>query len=91
MDKGEPTAARLSYHPCQIQSPELVHPKSVSSKNSWDMVIQNCRISMTQGNNKITRKSLDEDPLLIVSQNPEISNQNNEDMWTKGHGVRHTV
>jgi hypothetical protein len=34
---------------------------------------QNCRISMTQNNNRITRSSPDEDPILIVSQKPEIS------------------
>ena len=38
-------------------------------------LIQRCRISMTQGNNRITGRSPDEDPVLMVSQKPEISNQ----------------
>jgi hypothetical protein len=52
--------------------------------------IQSCRISMTRGNNRTTR-SPSEDPVLMVSQKPEILNQTNdsskwalasEDVWT---------
>jgi hypothetical protein len=38
------------------------------------LVIQSCRISMTQGNNRIIRKRPSEDPMLMVSQKPEILN-----------------
>jgi hypothetical protein len=39
------------------------------------LLIQSYRISVTQGNNTITRKRPGKDPILIVSQKPEISNQ----------------
>ena len=35
----------------------------------------NCRISMTQGNNRITGRTPDEVPILMESQKPEILNQ----------------
>ena len=38
--------------------------------------IQNCRISMTQGNNRI----ISEDPILTVPQKPETSNQTNDSL-----------
>lgn len=37
-------------------------------------LIQNCRISMTQDNNRITRRN----PVLTVSQKPETLNQTND-------------
>jgi hypothetical protein len=55
---------------------------------------------MTQGNNRKTGRSPDEDPILMVSQKPEISNQTNdslqrtfasEDVWTEGYTVGHTM
>jgi hypothetical protein len=33
---------------------------------------------MTQGNSRITGRRPDEDPMLMVSQKPEISNQTND-------------
>ena len=42
----------------------------------------------------MTQDSPDEDPVLVVSKNPEISNQTNdscEDVWTEGCSVGHTV
>ena len=39
---------------------------------------QSCRISMTQGNNRITGRSPSEDPVLMVSQKPEAWNQTND-------------
>jgi hypothetical protein len=41
---------------------------------------QNCRISMTQGNNRMSERSLGEDPVLKVQQKPEASNQTNDSM-----------
>jgi hypothetical protein len=35
------------------------------------------RISMTQSNNRITERSPGEDPILMMSQKPEILNQTN--------------
>ena len=40
--------------------------------------IRSCRISMTEGNNRITWRSPSEDPILMVSQMPEISNRTND-------------
>jgi hypothetical protein len=44
------------------------------------LLIQNFRISMTQGNNRITLRSPSEDPILMVSQKPETSNQTNDSL-----------
>jgi hypothetical protein len=54
---------------------------------------------MTQSNNRITRSSPDEDPILMVSQKPEILNQidslqgifASEDVWTQGVLVRVSI
>ena len=57
---------------------------------------------MTRGNNRITMRSPGKNPILMVSQKPEISNQTNdsdsmqrifasEDVWTEEHTVGHTV
>ena len=43
------------------------------------LLIQSYRISMTLGNNRITR-SLNEDPILMVSQKPEVSNEINDSL-----------
>lgn len=42
------------------------------------LLFQSCGISVTQGNNRITRRRPGEDPMLMVSQKPEISNQTND-------------
>jgi hypothetical protein len=44
------------------------------------LLTQSCRISMTQGNNKITERSPGEDPILTVSQKPETSNQTRDSL-----------
>jgi hypothetical protein len=44
------------------------------------LLIQSCKISMTQGNNRITERSPGEDPILTMSQKPEISNQINDSL-----------
>lgn len=56
----------------QAQDPEWAHSKVLSSADYWDMregwlvlLIQSYKISMIQGNNKISR-SPDEDPVLMV-------------------------
>ena len=55
---------------------------------------------MTQGNNRITKKSPGEDPALTMSQKPEALNQTIDSLrrtfaskavWTKGYTVGHTV
>jgi hypothetical protein len=40
-----------------------------------DLLIQSFSISGTQGNNRITRRRPDGDPILMVSQKPENLNQ----------------
>lgn len=37
--------------------------------------IQGCRVSMTQGNNRISERCPDEDPVLVVQQKPEALKQ----------------
>ena len=44
------------------------------------LLFQSCKISMTLGNNRITRRTPSEDPMLMVSQQPEISNQTNDSL-----------
>lgn len=39
---------------------------------------QSGRFSMTQSNDRITKKSASEDPILIVEKDPEVSNQTND-------------
>ena len=62
--------------------------------------IQNFRISMTQGNNRIFKRSPSEVPVLIIQQKLEASYQINEslqrtfaskEVWTKGYTVVYTV
>lgn len=61
--------------------------------SSGVLQIPNCKISMAQGNNKITSTSPDKDSILMVSQKPYILNQTNdssecslpsEDVWKEG-------
>ena len=65
----------------QIQGFELSHPQFyilcelLECVKGSVLLIQSCRISTTQGNNRITGRSPSEDPILMVSQKPEISNQ----------------
>ena len=62
-------------------------------------MFENCRISMTQGNKSITGKSPDEDPTLMVSRRPEVSNQTNDslqrtfagEVWTEECPVGHAI
>ena len=62
------------------------------------LLIQSCKISRIQGNNRITMRSPNKDPILMVSQKPEISNQTNDslqgtfaskDEWIEGYTVGH--
>ena len=63
----------------QIQGSEMALPqiysicKRLGQVKEPVLLVQNCRISMTQDNRLIGR-SPNEDPTLTVSQKPEISN-----------------
>ena len=91
----------------QTQGSEVAHPK-IYVNCKWlefmkgpVLLIQTCRISMTQaGQRQDTLRKPGEDPGLMVSQKPEILNLTNdssqwifarEDMWTRVCTVRHTV
>jgi hypothetical protein len=56
----------------QIQGSESVHPQIYIISEwlgckKWPVLLfQSCKISMTQGNNRITKESLNEDPILMV-------------------------
>lgn len=61
--------------------------------------IQRYRISMAQDNSRVSEKSLHEDLVLIVQQNPEASNQTSDSLqgtlaskavWIKVCPVAHT-
>ena len=43
------------------------------------LLIKTCKISMSQGNNRITRSPV-EDLMFMVSQKPETSNQTNDSL-----------
>ena len=45
-----------------------------------DLLIQGCRISMTQGNNRKTGRSPSEDTVLMMSQKPKTSDQTNDSL-----------
>lgn len=66
----------LSYHPGPDQN--LYYLQLVRHVDPADPKLQN--LSMIQVNNRITGKSLDEDPVLMVSQKSEISNQHNDSL-----------
>jgi hypothetical protein len=85
----------------QIQGSELTHPQTfiickwLGFMKGPVLLIQSCRLSMTQGKDKITRRR-NEDPKLMVSQKPETSNQTHdslqrtfasEDVWTEGYNI----
>jgi hypothetical protein len=64
------------------------------------LLIQSCRISMTQGNKRKTRSSPDEEPPSTVQQTLEMLNQISESLqrafaseeaWTEGHTAGHSV
>jgi hypothetical protein len=57
----------------QIQGSEMAHSKIY---RNWKWLGgRKGEISMTQGNKRITGRSPNEDPVLMVSQKPEILNQ----------------
>jgi hypothetical protein len=64
----------------QTQGTELAHPKiciicqSLGCMEKLVLLIQRCRTSTTQGNNSITWRRPSEDPVLMVSQKPDTSN-----------------
>lgn len=67
-----------------LTSSELTHPqiyitvKQLGYKKGPVLLIQGCRISMTQGSNVMTRRSPGERSL--VSQKPEISVQTDDSL-----------
>jgi hypothetical protein len=68
----------------QIQGSEMAHPK-IHIICEWLghvkgplLLFQSCRVSTTQDSNRITGRSSNEDPILTVSEKPEISNQTND-------------
>ena len=77
---------QLRYHPGQIQGSDLAHPKIciicewLGCMKGPVLLIQSCRISMTQGNNRITGMRPGDDPVLMMSQKPETSNQTNDSL-----------
>lgn len=93
-------ADQISYHPGpdpRIGNVPCPTPKSISSVyrlvKGPILLIQSCWMSMTQGNNRITSRSPNEDPILKVSQNPDTMKQTNDsfywifaskDMWADG-------
>jgi hypothetical protein len=96
---------QLSYHPGPEPELWVLHPKIYIFKwlghvKGSILLIQSFRLSMTQGNNRITGKRPKKDPILMVSQKPEISNQINdllqwtaasEDVWTEEYTVGYNV
>ena len=60
------------------QGSELSHPqiciicKLLGCMQGPVLLIQSCRISTTQGDNRITGRSPNDDPMLAMSQKPEI-------------------
>jgi hypothetical protein len=86
-DKGRASALTSSANTkAQIPGSKLAHPKIciicklLGLMNVPVRLFQSCGISMTQGKNRITRRSLDEDLILMGSQKPEISNQINDSL-----------
>ncbi|KAL6033887.1 hypothetical protein STEG23_019606 [Scotinomys teguina] len=73
----------------QIQGYELAHPNIHSIYELHESVkglvlqTQGCRISTTQGNNRISKRSPREDPGLMVYQKPEALNLNSEHLQVK--------
>jgi hypothetical protein len=64
----------------QIQGSELTHPKiyiiceRLGHVKGPVLLFQSYRNSMIQSNNRITGRRLSVDPILMVSQKPEILN-----------------
>ena len=70
----------------QILGSELSHPNICINYELKGyikvpvLLIQSRRISMTQDNNRITRRIPDEFPIVIVSQKPKTSNQTSDSL-----------
>ena len=63
-----------------IMLPEIDGYELLEYMKGAILQIQSCSISTTQGNNRITGRSPNEDPILMVSQKPETSNQTNDSL-----------
>jgi hypothetical protein len=81
LDKGELEGSSATTR-AQIQASELAQPNIYILIYEWlgyvkepVLLFQSFRVSMTEGNNRLTRRSPDEDPILMVSQKPELLNQ----------------
>ena len=87
-------ADHLGHHP--VEPPQnLSHLQMVGTCEMAGLLFQSVRVSTTQGNNRINRRSPGEDP-MTVSQKPEASNQtadslqrtfSSEDVWAEGYSV----
>jgi hypothetical protein len=81
----ESHADQLNYHQikAQIQGSELAHPKiciifePLGCLKGPVLLIQSCRISMTQDDH-MTSRSPHENPILMVSLKPTFWSQTNE-------------
>ena len=77
---------RESWRADQIQGSERFHLqiyiicKGLGCMKWPALLIQSGRISMTQGNKRITGRSPSEDPILMESQKPETSNQSSNSL-----------
>jgi hypothetical protein len=67
----------LAFTQAKIKDFELAHLKiyPIYVLRGQVSQIQSCRISTTQGNNRVSERSLGEDSVLIVQQEPEASHQ----------------
>ena len=77
---------QLSYPQAHIQGFELVYPNIYSIYDLLECVkgpvlrSHSHRISMTQGNSQVSKRSLGEGPVLMVYQKPETLNQTNDSL-----------
>ena len=62
-------------HPGSIVELALVSSENFKRNSTSDP--KDFRTSIAKGNNRITGRRPSEDPILMVSQKPEISNQTN--------------
>ena len=76
----------LDSSQAQIQGFELAHASTYPIEELLECMkgsvlqIQNYRVSMTQGDNRISKRSPSEGPILIELQKPEASDQTNESL-----------
>ena len=80
---------QFSYHPGPVQGFELAYPKTyIISELLGHVKEPVLTISVTQATNRIISRSPSENPALVVSQKPEISNQThcNEHLQVKKYG-----